>query len=89
MIVPVAALVIAAGLGGYLITNTAKLPGGPAVKTKVIGTTGTVAGVSIGGPFTLTNHRGEVVTEKDLSRQTHADLLRLHPLSGYLPDDDE
>jgi len=65
MIVPAAALVIAAGLGGFLIANTAKLPGGPAVKTKVIGTTGTVAGASIGGRFTLVNHRGETVTEKD------------------------
>lgn len=65
MIMPAAALVIAAGLGGFLIADTAKLPGGPAVKTKVIGTTGTVAGVSIGGPFTLVNHRGEAVTEKD------------------------
>ena len=65
MIVPVAALVIAAGLGGFLIANTAKLSGGPAVRTKIIGTTGTVAGASIGGPFTLTNHRGEIVTERD------------------------
>ena len=65
MIVPVAALVIAAGLGGFLIANTAKLSGGPAVRTKIIGTTSTVAGASIGGPFTLTNHRGEVVTERD------------------------
>lgn len=65
MIVPVLALVIAAGLGGFLIADTAKLSGGPAAKTKVIGTTGTVAGASIGGPFTLTNHRGEAVTEKD------------------------
>lgn len=65
MIVPVLALVIAAGLGGFLIADTAKLSGGPAVKTRVIGTTGTVAGASIGGPFTLTNHRGEAVTEKD------------------------
>ncbi len=65
MIVPVAALVIAAGLGGFLIADTARLSGGPAVKTRVIGTTGTVAGASIGGPFALTNHRGEVVTEKD------------------------
>ncbi len=62
---PVLALVIAAGLGGFLIADTARLSGGPAVKTRVIGTTGTVAGASIGGPFTLTNHRGEVVTEKD------------------------
>lgn len=65
MIVPVAALVIAAGLGGFLIANTAKLSGGPAARTKIIGTTGTVAGASIGGPFTLTNHRGEIVTERD------------------------
>ncbi len=62
---PALALVIAAGLGGFLIADTARLPGGSAVKTRVIGTTGTVAGASIGGPFTLTNHRGEAVTEKD------------------------
>ena len=62
---PIAALVIAAGLGGFLIDYTATLSGGPAVKTKIIGTTGTVAGASISGPFTLTNHRGEAVTEKD------------------------
>ena len=44
------------------------------------------APAAIGGPFQLTDQAGQTVTDKNLQGQADADLLRLHPLPGRLPD---
>ncbi len=44
------------------------------------------APAAIGGPFQLTDQAGQAVTEQESEGQADADLFRLYPLPGRLPD---